>query len=281
MKILLTGSSGSIGSALIPHLMKQGHVVTSLPSDIRDASALQKEIGKMYHKYDWVVHMAAIVTSVPSELAGPNTFDVNVTGTFNVASLAKELDARFCYFSTTVIYKPGESPYSEKSIPCPETLYAHTKLLGEQTAKYVFNKKPDRLLIVRPAFTYGSPNDHSLITTLLKNAKNNEYSIVRLSPEFTKTYTHTLDFCSAVEKLLIGNHSGDYNVSSHELVTLDKILFEMKNLGIVPRMYPRPELDYLQHHAIDNTKLVKTIDWHPRYDLRYGIAEIASRIFTR
>jgi len=282
MNILLTGSSGSIGSEMVPYLTAQGHLVTRLGSDIRDPLALQHEVSKLVFTYDWVVHMAAIVTSVPAELAGPNTFDVNVTGTFNVASMARELGSRFCYFSTTVIYKPGESPYSEKSVPRPETLYAHTKWLGEQTARFVYRDQLEKLLIIRPAFTYGSPNDHSLISNLIKNAAHNEYSIVRMSPGYFKTYTHTKDFCWAIERLLIGKKSGDFNVSSSMETTLTDILSEIKKLGITPRIYPRPELDYLKDHVIDNSKLLKELpEWKPKVTLGFGISQIAHKILCK
>ena len=182
--------------------------------------------------------MAAMVTSVPSEQAKRNTFDVNVTGSFNVASLAIERAIRFCYFSTTVKW-PSVEEITEKTnmsiVDCP-SLYGLTKHLGEEAVTFVYKNWQSGLLVVRPCFTYGSKKDYSVVRTLIKSHYNKEYPVVRLDPHLRKDYTHISDFSSAVGMLIESGSYGDYNITSGEVHTFQEILDMLKEEGIEPRM---------------------------------------------
>jgi nucleoside-diphosphate-sugar epimerase len=277
MKYIITGSTGAIGSNLVPYLISKGHKVYKTISDIRDYDSLRKEIEE--HKdFEYIVHLAAVVCSIPSELAGRNTYDVNVKGTYNLASLAQEFEMRFCYFSTTVLYKIGDYEINENSPKEPATFYAHTKLLGEMSSEFVFKDNKEKLLVVRPCFTYGGLTDISVAANLVKSAITREPITVRLNPEYIKDYTYMDDFSNAVEKLLSQEISGDYNVTSGECIYFSKILDIVKNeMKLEPRLYMRPELDYLKNHIVSNAKLKSVISWEPKTDIRKGLKLVLKR----
>ena len=148
---LVTGGAGFIGSGIVRGLLDKGAkrvvVVDSLLTgyehnladvrgsvdfhrvDIRDYEALQKP----FTGVDVVFHEAAI-PSVPRSIDEPRpSHDVNINGTFNVLTAAKEAGVR------RVIYAASSSAYGDSLVspkvetmqPLPKSPYAAQKLMGE------------------------------------------------------------------------------------------------------------------------------------------------------
>lgn len=277
-KILLTGSKGIIGSNILPYLKTKGHNVISIDSDIRDYNTLRSEILK--HKdADWLIHLGAIVSTISCDLAGRHSFDVNVTGTYNVAELCKEFGIKFCYFSTTAIYKPGQNPILEESIKEPQTLYGFTKYLGEITAQFVFKDKQNDLLVVRPCFAFGGNNDRSIGSLLVESAYKNKPLNVQLDPKNKKDYLWIEELSSAIELLLKNNNSGDYNISYGKPVDFQELVDKTTEIvGNKPFLYFREELDYMKDHCVDNSKVKTVIDWKPNITVENGMKIILEKL---
>lgn len=275
-KILLTGSNGSIGSNLTPHLVAQGHTVVPITSDLTDYEGLRKEI-ESHKDADWLVHLGAVVNTILCDTAGRHAAHVNVLGTVYVAELAKEFGMKYCYFSTTAIYKPGVEPILETSQKEPATWYGHTKYLGEQTSEFIFKDKKEDLLIIRPCFAFGGVDDHSIGSRLIKSAVMKEPLHSQLDPEKYKDYMHVSNLSDALEKLLSADITGDYNISYGKPRKFGDIIKLVNEMGFKPRLFLRPELDYMGNHIVDNTKLKSVIDWNPTITLEEGLQEVAKR----
>lgn len=279
MNILITGASGSIGTNLIPYLRETGHSVIAIKSDIRDYISLRAEmIFYRNSNVNWVVHLAATVNTITCDLAGRHSYDVNVTGTYNVAELTKELGAKYCYFSTTAIYKPGIEPILETSEKNPATLYGFTKYLGEQTSVFSYKDDMDKLLIIRPCFAFGGINDHSIGSRLISSGLTGEPLHVQLDPEKKKDYMHVLNLSEAIEKLLNKNIVGDYNISYGKPILFKELVEKVEQMGLKPRVYYRPELDYMGNHVVDNNKLKTVIDWSPSITLDEGLKKVHEKL---
>jgi UDP-glucose 4-epimerase len=148
---LITGGAGFIGSHIARTLVASGTRVRILDNfsggrlqnlapilddielvtgDIRDMSAVAAAVRGV----DVVFHEAA-EPSVPRSIADPGaTMDINVSGTLNVLTAARDAGVRrFVLASTCAIY--GDSPVSPKReavAPSPLSPYAISKLTGEQ-----------------------------------------------------------------------------------------------------------------------------------------------------
>ncbi len=277
MKIAITGSRGIIGSNLVPYLESKGHEVVRILSDIRDYAAVREEISS-HQNIDWLVHLAAIVSTISCDLAGRHTFDVNVKGTYNVADLCREKKIKFCYFSTTAIYKPGQNPILEESIKEPQTLYGYTKYLGELTAQQVFKHNPENLLVLRPCFAFGGNNDRSIGSLVIRSGILNEPLNVQLDPEKLKDYMHVDNLSEAVEMLLTRNIVGEYNISYGEPIKFGELVAKVEAMGLKPFIYYRPELDYMGDHVVDNTKLKSVIDWKPSITVEEGLKKVFEKL---
>jgi UDP-glucose 4-epimerase len=142
MRILVTGSSGQIGSYVVDEVRRSGHEVRGLdlrPSkwtdyvgDVRDAAASERAI----RDCQAVVHCAAQV-SVPRSVADPVTdASHNVVGTVTLLQAARHAGAkRFVNVSSAAVYgTPLHLPIDESHPAVPLSPYGASKLAAE---KYV------------------------------------------------------------------------------------------------------------------------------------------------
>jgi UDP-glucose 4-epimerase len=162
-KILVTGSSGQLGKALVTLLRNKDYEVIGIdvvPSsttdkliDIRDAEA----VNKITVGFDAIIHIAAI-HGKHYELNYPREefIKTNIDGTFNLlnASVLNGIK-KFLYTSTTSIY--GKAMVNEKQavwvdetvLPNPRDIYDITKLTAELLCRDYFEKEGIETTVLR------------------------------------------------------------------------------------------------------------------------------------
>ena len=146
-KVLITGGTGYIGTAIVPKLarvypvrvycsMHFGNAIAWVPNvefikgDIRDAIALKQALEGVTD----VIHLAGIVTD---ELAAMNpelARDINIRGMQTLLNLCEDAGVeRFIYASSSGVYgtQPLGEIATEETLPKPESAYMQTKLVGE------------------------------------------------------------------------------------------------------------------------------------------------------
>lgn len=142
MKVLVTGGSGLLGSA-VAHHFKDYHDVTSTYTthkveikgcnavfmDITDSSSVSSMIRKI--KPDVVVHTAALVGVGICEKDPELAEKVNVQGTKNVVEECKKSNSKLVYISTDYIFNGKKGNYTEEDEPSPINVYGKTKYEGE------------------------------------------------------------------------------------------------------------------------------------------------------
>ena len=151
MNILVTGGSGYIGSALVEHLLRQGHEIRVfetqifgnpiahlagpkcefIEGDIRDYKMVRGAMGRS----DAVVHLAGVVTDELVDMNEDFSADVNVGGTENIVRACEYHNiSRMVYASSSSVYGTAaeEGVPTESDTPKPKTAYAMQKLKGEE-----------------------------------------------------------------------------------------------------------------------------------------------------
>jgi len=159
LQYLVTGGAGFIGSHIAVHLLREGHRVRVLdnlstgrqenleavravdsggrfewvPGDIRNAETCRAACAGV----DYVLHQAALA-SVPRSIENPaDTTAVNVLGTVNVLSAAREAKVRrVVVASSSSVYGDTPTlPKHEEMPTAPLSPYAASKLAAEVYAR--------------------------------------------------------------------------------------------------------------------------------------------------
>ena len=146
MKILVTGSAGHLGDALMRTLRASQHEVVGidvLPSPHTDAvgSIVDRDfVAVQMRGVDAVLHAATLHKPHVATHARQSFVDVNVTGTLNLLEEAVAAKVRaFVFTSTTSTYgdalRPGDGApatwITEEVVPLPKNIYGVTKLAAE------------------------------------------------------------------------------------------------------------------------------------------------------
>jgi nucleoside-diphosphate-sugar epimerase len=186
MKILMTGSSGFIGSHLAPILEKE-HEVYHLKSDLRDYKAVQLEV--VAEAPDVIVHLAAR-TEVEQSFYEQLTFsEINYVGTVNLIEAAARVKnlKNFVFASTMEVY--GWQPISdsiknglpfepiafdETTQPNPNAPYAVAKYGCEKYLEYAHRCYQLPFTAIRQTNSYGRKDNkffvtEQIITQMLEN----------------------------------------------------------------------------------------------------------------
>jgi len=149
MRILVTGHRGYIGAVLVPMLLKAGHEVTGLDSDLyegcdfgsfqSDVPFIRKDIRDVevddLEGYDAVLHLAGLSNDPLGDLNPRLTYEINYLASLNLARLAKTVGIeRFVFSSSCSNYgASGENIIDEEAEFKPVTPYGRSKVLVERT----------------------------------------------------------------------------------------------------------------------------------------------------
>lgn len=147
-RVLLFGGSGKLGQELLkqnPLILAPKHQEV----DITDLDQVKRKVLETNPTH--IIHAAAIVGKNESEKDLQKTYEVNVTGTENITSAAKEIGCRFVFISSVSVFDGNKGNYSELDLPNPTYYYGVTKLQGEQ----VTQSHPNHVIIRTDFFVPG------------------------------------------------------------------------------------------------------------------------------
>jgi len=164
MKILITGGSGFLGQYLNLELSKHHNILTLYHQSARNCSqfnskkidignnAALRQIFEAF-KPEVVVHTASISTPQKAEAIPTKiVYETNVIATESIAGLCAQYSSKLIYTSTDLVYAGYRgSNLTEDAKLIPITLYAETKLMGEEKIKSTF----DNYVILRTALMFG------------------------------------------------------------------------------------------------------------------------------
>jgi len=146
-RVLVTGGSGFIGSALVRRLLREPTeepleiaTLDLQPARVFGCHALQgcvldpRSIERAMRGCDVVIHLAAYLGVQRSDSDRVRCLDVNITGTRNVLDACVASGVRRVVFasSSEVYGEYGKARVSEQSALRPGSVYAVSKLAGEE-----------------------------------------------------------------------------------------------------------------------------------------------------
>lgn len=191
--ILVTGSTGQLGSDVVKELLKRGY--SNLSPNRSEFNLCSEDSIRNYilnSNCEAIVHCAAYTQVDKAEDEKDLCIKINTTATKHIVKCAKILDIPMIYISTDYVFdgtKDGE--YTENDETNPINIYGESKLAGEKYVQEIL----DKYYIVRTSWVFNI-NGKNFIETMLRLSKaNNQLSIVNDqigSPTYTKDLSRLL-----------------------------------------------------------------------------------------
>jgi dTDP-4-dehydrorhamnose reductase len=275
LKVFLIGVDGQLGSDIKDYFTQKKieiHGLIGLKDiDICDHKGTSKLIADS--SPDLVINTAAFHNVDLCEDKVEDAFKVNVAGVKNIASICREMDIPLMHFSTDFVFDGGKrEPYIETDCPGPRSVYAISKLGGEQVIQYMLKK----YYLVRLSGLYGhsgctGKGNINFVETMLKLAGDGKK--VRVVDDQVLTPTSTKDAVKKLYELIQKGKYGLYHMTNtgecswYEFaceifrlsgITIDIEPITSKDLGAKAM---RPAYSVLDNKNLRNAGIKDMRDW--------------------
>ena len=296
MRILVTGSAGHLGEALVRVLSGQEHEVTGLDvlksptTTIVGSIADRTVVRQATAGVDAVVHAATLHKPHVGSHGRTEFVETNITGTLNLLEEAVATGvSRFIFTSTTSTFGRALTPdehkpaawITEDVVPVPRNIYGTTKTAAESLCELIARDHGLPILILRTSRFFPEPDDRDEVRSAYEdmNIKVNELLYRRVDLEdVVSAHLLALDRAPAIG-------FGRYIISATSPFTPDDLtairtdlpqtirrlcpdfedIFEARRW----RMFPAIERVYVNERARCE------LGWSPRYDFRHALDLLA------
>ncbi len=305
MRILVTGASGFVGTALCRELLARGHTVRAavrrrippgavppqldqiLIPDIAaefDRSALADGVGT-------IVHLAAI-----AHRSNPNEAEirrVNCDSAVQLAEAAAGIVRRFIFLSSVKVHgeDSGSGAYGEDDALDPRDSYARSKLEAERALTETTARNGMELVLIRPPLVYGPEVKANFLRLL--GWVDSGLPLPFASVRNRRSLIYVGNLVDAIARC--AEHPaarGPFLVSDEETVSTPELVSRIaRALERPARLIPVPPAllraagmiagrrdeirRLIGNLAIDSSRARRLLDWRPPYALEEGLAETA------
>ena len=289
-RILVTGSSGHLGEALVRTLRGDGHEVVGLdivPSPFANVlgSITDREIvRKALNGVDGVFHTAALQKPHIGSHSQQAFVETNISGTLILLEEAEVAGVQsFVFTSSTSAFgralsaEPGAPAnwITEEVVSIPRNIYGVTKTAAENLCELASSDLGLPVVILRTARFFPEPDDLDEIRLeyVDENVKVNEYLHRRVDIE-DAVAAHLLALAKAPS---IG--FANYIVSATTPFDPSDLADLASDApGVVQRLFPDQPAEYVRRNwrmfpvldrVYDNSRARTELDWAPLYDFRH------------
>jgi dTDP-4-dehydrorhamnose reductase len=275
-RILITGFNGQVGqsfASLSNHFLQYELVLVHHGElDITDPNHINGVLAN--GNFAAVINCAAYTSVDLAETEIEKASRINMYGPVLLAKKCNELHIPLIHFSSDYVYDNGYTRPLKEIDPCsPKSIYAITKLEGEQAALY-YNLKT---VILRTSWVYSEYGNNFLKTILKLTKENKEINVVNDqigSPTYARDLAAvTLTILDHILNNANFNQYGIYNYANEGQISWFDFASEIVNISksncIVhpvstvsfPRPAKRPAYSVFDLHKIISVFTIKPIPW--------------------
>jgi len=301
MRILITGSSGQIGTNLALHLEKQGHYVFGVDKRpntwTNQIETLLQDLSTPYRNFkggighveypknlDIVVHLAAHA-KVHELVEQPDRALENITMTYNVLEFCRQNKLPIIFSSSREVYGDIHRYITEEShadFAFTESPYSASKISGEALIYSYAQCYNMKYLVFRFSNVYGRfDNDiermERVIPLFIRKIKNRE-PITVYGESKVLDFTYVDDCVDGIAKgveLLVSGRDSNHTINlaygqGNSLVTMAEYIGEA--LGIKPNMtVESARVGEVTHYVANIGKARALLNYDPKTPLKEGI----------
>jgi len=261
--ILITGCNGQLGNEMQlkakEHTQYEYFFTDVEELDITDCDAVRGFVNS--NEIDCIVNCAAYTAVDKAESNGIVCNILNNIAPGYLAEAVEERGGAIIHISTDYVFDgTNHTPYNEQDLPCPNSVYGKTKLLGEQNVTAHCSNS----VIIRTAWLYSSFGGN-FVKTMLRLGRERDSLGVVFDQIGTPTYARDLAECI----FAIINHGivpGTYHFSNegviswydftkaiHRIAGIDTCEVRPLHTDEYPSVAPRPS-----YSVLDKSKIKKT-----------------------
>lgn len=309
-KILITGATGLIGSAIVDLLLlfnqkQQGNL------QIYAASRSVKKITERFHgNEEWLIPVQYDATENPNfnfsvdfiihgaSNASPDkyvsepvdTLMANILGVHNLLQYGMKCElTKFVYVSSSEVYgklshgKPMvENQYGFVDILSPRASYPMGKQASESICIAYANQYSMDVSIVRPGHIYGptaQESDNRISSAFVRQAAMNNNLTMKSMGTQLRSYCYCLDCASAILTVLLkGETQQAYNISNRDSIItirqMSQIISDEAGVQLfmdIPTEKEQIAFNPMDNSSLDSTKIEK-LGWKGIFNAHEGFS---------
>jgi UDP-glucose 4-epimerase len=295
MRILVTGSAGHLGEALVRTLRDAAHDVIGLDiaaspyTDAVGSVADRAFVDHCMRGVQAVLHVATLHKPHVATHTRQDFIDTNVTGTLNLleAAVAQGVGA-FVFTSTTSVFGDALTPppgapaawITEDVMPVPKNIYGATKTAAEDICQLFHRNQRLPCVVLRTSRFFPEPDDRKATRDSFAdgNIKANEFLYRRVEIQDVVD-AHLLAIARAPQ---LG--FGRYIISATTPFLQDDLAALREDAAtVVANRVPGYEAEYAHRgwrmfpgieRVYVNAAARQALGWRPRYDFAYVLERL-------
>lgn len=281
--VSITGATGFVGRHLVDRLIKNGFATRALIRDLgKETAAKEKVEGDLETGSGLEEFVAGI--DVVVNLAGrfqPPFKDQLIGNAVTLENLCaaavKSRVRKIIHISAAAVYglPKDNTPFTEKDIPMPDTLYALAKKAGENVADFYHRNFGLSFVILRPPNVYGPGSDHGVVYNFIKSAKETGRVTIHGDGTQKRDFLFVGDLVDAVVKSLDYESGYEiFNISTDEPKDLNELTATLGEvIGTEIKIKHHGEAQGAKVVTASFDKAKKLLFWEPKTSLKGGLKQ--------
>ncbi|MFA6988630.1 MAG: NAD-dependent epimerase/dehydratase family protein [Candidatus Gastranaerophilaceae bacterium] len=278
-RLLVTGSSGFIGSSLVPTLKTKNILFT--PSS-KELNILENPAAiDLYVKENNITHLLHL--AAPHVYTTHKSFGETLNMFRNILDICKENNIKLIYPSNCVVYsgyKTGFLSASENLPVFPNGIYGETKYFCEILLKHYQQIHGLEYFMPRLSPIYGNSFDkpkfiYNFIDKALKNETIRAHEYLNGFPSLDLLYID--DLVIIFNQLIDQDYTGEINIGSGRgtsTTEIAQIIVEL--LGSKSTIEHNKINEYSSNIVMNISKVEQLLGWNPKTSIKEGLKTVIS-----